>query len=195
MSKINKKVAIIQVTDRSGEGEKELTIRKLPLGDYAELLLALSEIPRSLSGVFKMLFGDRTGAAEVVKGVQDEEGPEFAGTWGQGQQDQDQDQDQEFQPYHDPNQDDPLIEAMVQLPLIAANHWKDVVDVLAIASTLEKEDIQDLSLDEVAAVIESIFQVNDFFGARDRLAGIQFNYLLKNKQLARAAVKSSSGKK
>ncbi len=59
------KVKTITITGPGGVGEDVLTIAKMPIGRYSSLLLEAAEIPKSVKGIAKMLFGEKASPEEV----------------------------------------------------------------------------------------------------------------------------------
>lgn len=89
---------------------RELEVKKLPLGKYAELLKAVHELPKNLGGLDKMT-------------------------------------------------NDQLFE---KLPFLIATSLPDLMGILAIATDLKAEEINEMGLDEAVKVIVAVIEVNNY---------------------------------
>ena len=89
---------------------KTIEVSKLPLGKYAELLDALEELPKSVSGLDNL-------TNEAI----------FA-----------------------------------QLPKLIAKSLPDFINIIHIATDMEKEEVEQLGLDEVIDIIMALVEVNNY---------------------------------
>lgn len=144
MSKSLPKRITINTFD-SGGNEIELVITNMPIGRYAAFLDELAKIPKSLSGVVKMLFDEKPTQEEL-----DEFGQALVS-------------DGETE-----STGDNVVDALLELPIILAKHWSSLVKLLSIASDIPEEDLEVVDLDTAVQVVIAVVDVNNFFGIRDR---------------------------
>ncbi len=154
------KVKDITVSTFEGgkQQDKTLTVIKMPLGRYTQFFTELEKIPETIKVITKMFFGegaDKEGFAEAAKERGDEEGAEKIEAADEVTNEQ-------------------MIEAIFQLPSILTKHWGDLVELLAIASGLPKDDIEQLDLDEATTVVMAVVEVNNFFGIGNRYKELLF---------------------
>lgn len=90
--------------------DREIVLQKLPIGEYADILKAIKELPKHFSTVENLNV-------------------------------------------------DQLIQ---QLPFLAGDCMPDVINVIALAAKLPKDDVEQMGLDDIAKLIEGIYEVNNF---------------------------------
>lgn len=105
------KTKIIHLDDRDVE------ISKLPLGRFAELLRAIKELPKHISGL------DNQSAEGIIQ----------------------------------------------QLPFIVSESLPDVIAILAIATPLKENEIEELGLNEVVNLVAGVLEVNKFVEAYETI--------------------------
>lgn len=132
-----KKITVSTITPEGEQGEKVLTVTKMPLGRYSQFLKKISGVPDSISENVRKLFGETL--------------------------------DKDGQPA---DTSDPVTDTILQLPVILAKHWPDLISILSIASGVPEKDVADLDFSEGTMLFEAIVEVNDFFGAASRLQQI-----------------------
>ena len=168
-----KTITIIKIDEAKNETEKDLLVTKMPLGRYEPFLRELSKIPKTISGIVKVLFGD---GQEGMKDIE-------AGKEEQNQQEIEK-------------SEDPFIDAILSLPLILADHWGDLISLVSMASGIDEEEISEIDADEAMQIIVAIIEINNFFGLKDRYQTLLLNYAAANqKQTGKAPMSVPKPKK
>ena len=99
--------------------DKKIEVRKLPILRYAEMLKAVKELPKHLSGMDMQ----NTGVDKIFE----------------------------------------------QLPYLIAVALPDIINIISIATDLEKDEIEQLGLDEVTSLAVAIAEVNNYQGVFDKV--------------------------
>ena len=167
-----KTITIIKIDEAKNETEKDLLVVKMPLGRYEPFLRELSKIPKTISGIVKLLFGDGQEGMKDIKNGKEE-----------------QDRQKSEQP------EDPFIDAILSLPLILADHWGDLISLVSMASGIDEEEISEIDADEAMQIIIAIIEINNFFGLKDRYQTLLLNYATVNQKQAGKAPMSIPGPK
>ncbi len=141
--------------------EKVLTVQKMPLGRHAEFFREIGKVPKTLSSLAKLFFGDsrKPATKEDFAEAAEERGDEISDSEDLSTED--------------------IIDALVVLPDILADNWEDLIKAFSLLSGVAVEDLEPLDLDEATAVIVAAVEVNNFFGIGDR-----YRELLARKRLA-----------
>ncbi len=97
-----------------------------------------------------------------------------------------------------PDTEDPVVDFFLEIPKILTKHWQDLINLLSLASGVDKSELEMMDLDEASQVAMAVVEVNNFFGIKGHYQGMmtrQLNKLIQNHQTLNAPKAKTKNKK